>query len=310
MKKIVAVLLCLMMLLSLFSCDSERISDNENRDDSTNTSQEDTDIPSAEKAQAEIAMEMYEAVLKNEITVYGTDTKENNYLADCRTPYDMIQIRDCENLRYAYTDLDGDSTKELVIACGDTLILRYYEGTVYLYSFTFRQLSSLNTDGSYAWNYTGQNFEHGESQIYFEGAEMKTKELYRIVNDGEPNAEYYIDGKQVTEEELLRYVYDNPKSRLGFESLEVSWQKKITSEEALQIALDYWYECYHIRPGDIDEQTGFRYAVFPKDSDNEHYLIALAWLVAGDHYSTVEMIRINSTTGEIMTPPYETGNLK
>jgi hypothetical protein len=56
-------------------------------------------------------------------------------------------------------DVDGDSISELVIDCGDTLILRYYEGAVYVYSFTFRNMYQLNTDGSYDWNHNGRNFE-------------------------------------------------------------------------------------------------------------------------------------------------------
>lgn len=191
-------------------------------------------------SQVEMAMQMYEAVLENEIKVYEIDTQEYNYLADCRTPYESILLRDCENLRYAYTNIDGDSTEELVIDCGDTLILRYYEGTVYVYPFTFRNMYQLKTDGSYSWNHTGSDFEYGEDQLAFDGAELKTKELWRIVNDGEPNAEYYIDGKQVTQEEILKYFEDNPKEKVEFLPLEVSWQKKITSEEALQIASEYW----------------------------------------------------------------------
>lgn len=251
MKKFVAVLLCLILLLSLFSCDVEKTNDNEdneNVEDNTNTtantttvtSQENTDTPSTDKTPADIAMEMYEAALKNEIKVYETDIEEYNYLKDCKTPYNRILLSDCERLRYAYIDLDGDSTQELVIDCGDTLILRYYKGCVYLYPFTFRQLYYLNTDGSYAWNHTGSNFEYGKNQIYFEGAKLKTKELYRIVNDGEPNAEYYIEGKQVSQEEFLKNINDGLEFRLQFEPLEVSWQKKITSEEALQIASEYW----------------------------------------------------------------------
>lgn len=230
MKKLVAIFLCLLMILSLFSCTVNN----------SVASHEGTDTTPAAKSQNDVAMEMYEAVLKNEIKVYETDTEEYNYLADCKTPYERILLRDCENLRYAYTDIDGDSVNELVIDCGDTLILRCYEEIIYLYSFTFRQLSRLNVDGSYSWNYTGQNFEYGCNQIYFEGAELKIKELYRIVNDGEPDAEYYIEDEQVTREELLNHINDDRKSQLQFEQLEVSWQKKITSDEALQIASEYW----------------------------------------------------------------------
>ena len=174
-------------------------------------------------SQAEIAMEMYEAALKNEIKVYETNIKEYNYIKDCKTPYNRIPLCKIEGMGYVYIDVDGDAINELVIDCGDTLILRYYEGCVYVYPFTFRNMYRLNTDGSYSWNYNGQNFEYGENQIAFDGTELKTKELWRIVNDGEPNAEYYIGNTQVTQKELLKYFSYNPKSKVEFLPLEVSW---------------------------------------------------------------------------------------
>ena len=216
MKKYIVFLLCLIMILSLISCDTtDKNKDTEN------------DIPSTENTQiseAERAMEMYEAVLKNEIKVYETDIEEYNYLKDCKTPYNRIPLCELERLRYAYMDVDGDSINELVVDCGDTLILRYYEGTVYVYPFTFRNMYQLNTDGSYNWNHTGQDFEYGENQLVFDGAELKPKEIWRIVNDGEPNAEYYIGDKQVTQEEILKYIEDNPKTKVEFLPLEVSWE--------------------------------------------------------------------------------------
>ena len=309
MRKIVAAALCLIMLMSLFSCNIENSNDNKDNDitsnTDSNTSSEETDTTPIQKTQSEIAMEMYESVLNNEIKVYETDIQEYNYLADCKTPYNRIPLADCERLKYAYTDMDNDSINELVIDCGDTLLLRYYEGTVYVYSFTFRNLYYLNTDGSHAWNHTGQDFEYGEDQIYFEGAELKSRELYRIVNDGEPNAEYYIEGKQVSQEELQKYIGDNQKTKLEFSPLEVSWQKTISLEKALEIAAEYWYECYNIKAGDVDSETGFPYAFLPKNSNNENYSIALAWLVEGSHYSTLEMIEIDAFTGEIIVPTYE-----
>ena len=234
-------------------------------------------------------MKAYESVLKNETKVYETDIKKYNYLKDCKTPYNGILLSDCAELKYAYTDMDNDSIKELVIDCGDTLILRYYQETIYVYGFTFRNIYYLNTDGSYSWNHTGQNFEYGESQIYFEGAELKARKIYRIVNDGEPNAEYYIADKQVTEEELLKYIEDNPKTKVEFSPLETSWQKTISLEKALEIAAE----------------SGFSYAILPKNNDNENYCIALAWLVEESHYSTLETIEIDAFTGEIIVPTYE-----
>ena len=63
-----------------------------------------------------------------------------------------------------------------------------------------------------------------EDRIYFEGTELKTKEVWSIVKDGEPDAEYYIEGKRVTREEILKYFEDNPKTKVEFLPLEVSWQ--------------------------------------------------------------------------------------
>lgn len=302
----------LILLLSLLSCELNEAQDdlslkedrgsNDSNNDSTN---DHITLPPELSPEAKIAMEMYEAVLKNEIKVYETDIKQHNYLADCKTPYDRILLRACGKLGYAYTDLDGDTVPELIIDCGDTLILRYYRGAVFVYPFTFRQLYYLNTDGSYSWNHTGQDFEYGQSKIYFEGAELKSKELSCVVNDGEPNAEYYIEGKQVTKEEILKYIEDNPKTKVEFSALCMPWQKTISLESAMEIASEYWHERYQIMPGDKDSHTGFPYAILPKHSYNENYLIALAWLVEGSHYSTIEMIEIDAFTGEIIVDPYE-----
>ena len=312
MRKFVAAALCLIMLMSLFSCDIENSNDNKDNDitsnTDSNTSSEETDTTPIQKTQSEIAMEMYESVLNNEIKVYETDIQEHNYLADCKTPYNRIPLADCEQLKYAYTDMDNDGINELVIDCGDTLILRYYEGTVYLYSFTFRSLYDLNTDGSYSWNHTGQDFEYGEKQIYFEGAELKAKELYRIVNDGEPNAEYYVEGKPVTQKELQKYIEDNPKTRLVFLPLEVSWQNKISQSEAIELAEEYW----ETEDGFTDYGAGSKwvYHIILLDDrssvENGYYHIGLQV----DHYgrdgndlrvllsSSLEHLFVNAVTGE------------
>ena len=312
MRKIVAAALCLIMLMSLFSCNIENSNDNKDNDitsnTDSNTSAEETDATPIQKTQSEIAMEMYEAAINNEIKVYETDIQEYNYLADCKTPYNRIPLADCEQLKYAYTDMDNDSINELVIDCGDTLLLRYYEGTVYLYSFTFRNLYDLNTDGSYSWNHTGQDFEHGEKQIYFEGAELKAKELYRIVNDGEPNAEYYVEGKPVTQEELQKYIEDNPKTQLVFLPLEVSWQNKISQSEAIKLAEEYW----ETEDGFTDYGAGSMWICHiillddMSSVENGYYHIGLQV----DHYgrdgndlrvlldSSMEHLFVNAVTGE------------
>ena len=259
MRKIIALLLCLMMVLPLVSCekneDQNAPSQNENTDptpsdsmegDSTNDSTA-TQIPEAEKA-----MEMYEAALRNEITVFETDSLVFNCLMNCKTPYDRIPLSDFVSLRYAYTDLDGDTVPELVIDCGDTLILRYYMGIVYAYPFTFRQIDRLNADGSYSWNHTGQAFEYGESQLFFEDAKIRSRELWRIVNDGTPDAEYYIEGRSSTLEELQTYLESRQGTEVAFAPLAFSMEDSISAEEARNIANQYWGEI----DGEMDGACG------------------------------------------------------
>ncbi len=245
--------------------------------------------------EAEIAMEMYEAALKNEIKVYGTDIKEYNYLKDCKTPYSRIPLCELESIGYVYMDVDGDLTNELVIDCGDTLVLRYYEGCVYVYPFTFRGINNLHTDGSYSWNNTGMNFEYGEKRLAFDGAELNSKELWRIVNDGEPNAEYYIDGKQVTQEEILKYFEDNPKTKVEFSPLEVSWINKISGYKALTLAKEYWEDF------DIEENGYIVERGTNGRAPSSVYVFVIRRYVI-DHYSTFDEIWINKTTGEAIIP--------
>lgn len=187
------------------------------------------------------ARQAYLDALEGRIKVYNTTTNEQIYLRDCKTPYMQAPLSDVANLGYAQVDLDGNGVQEFVIECGDTLILRYYEGTVYLYEFTFRNLYYLNANGTYSWNHNGVDFEYGEKRIAFDGVKLALKELWRIVNDGEPNAEYYIDIQRVTKEELLRYLDEMPKvERLEFKPLTLPLGQKITSEEAWKIANAHW----------------------------------------------------------------------
>ena len=299
MKKFVAFLLCLMMIFLLFSCkpdeDQNTPSQNENTDSTSTENDSEKDNTATQVSEAEMAMQMYEAALKNEIKVYETNIKEWNYLKDCKTPYNRIPLCELERMGYVYMDVDGDSINELVIDCSDTLILRYYEGKVYVYPFTFRNMYQLNTDGSYNWNHTGQNFEYGEDQLAFDGAELRTKELWRIVNDGEPNAEYYIDGKQVTQEEILKYFEDNPKTKIEFSPLEVSWINKISRFEAITLAKNYW-ESYNI------EENGYIVERGTNDrAPSSVYVIIIGRYVI-DHYSTFDEIWIDKNTGDTIIP--------
>ncbi len=162
--------------------------------------------------QDELAQETFCEVLVHHRKVYELESESYQYLMSCKTPYWKTYLSYYNGDIYGeYVDMDGDGVRELVINCGGFLVLRYYEGTVYVHPFTFRQMSYVYTDGSFGWM---EDAAIGESRLVFDGLEVSTQEIWRIVNDGEPDAEYYLEGRKVTKEELSRYVEAHPKTRI------------------------------------------------------------------------------------------------
>lgn len=255
-----------------------------------------TNCAYATSALQKAADQAYRDVLANRIKVYHTRTNEYCYLADCKTPYMQAPFYECMDLGYALVDLDGDLTNELVISYdGDTLILRYYEGTVYLYSFFFRNLYYLCTDGSYSWNHNGVNFEYGTCQLYFAGASLKSIDLWCVVNDGEPNAAYYIGDRQVTRTELIEYINAVEKSKVTFSPFDFEASKR-SPEEALTIAENYWSRYEIEKNGYIVTQA------HNDDAPASVYVFVIKGLVMDHHYSTFDEIWINAYTGEAIIP--------
>ena len=190
-------------------------------------------------SEAELIEEIYQSALDNKTKVYDVETEEYKFLKGCKAPYGKTYLSDVPDLKYAFVDFDGDGIGEPVIGCGGRIVLRYYNRRVYAYSLAFRHAYDLKTDGSFDWNHNGERFEYGSNQIYFEGAELKIKELWRIVDDGQPNAEYYIDGKRVSHEEILEYFERNPKTNVDYSPIDKTWYDRISLEEAYEIAKDH-----------------------------------------------------------------------
>ena len=248
--------------------------------------------------EADIINDMFDAALNNQIKI--TEVVNNSaqvpiYLKYLLTP-SQTPILECKSLSSAYIDINGDNVNELMLKCdADTLILRHLEGTVYVYPFTYEHVNKLNTDGSYSWNHTDENFEYGAYKLMFDGILLKEKSLWKIVNDGEPNAEYYIGDKKVTNEEILKYFEDNPTTKVEFSPLELSWLFKIKREDAIKIATDYWKD-FNIA------ENGYRVTcgVNSTAPDSVHVVI-LQWYVT-DHFSTIDEIWIDRNTGETIVP--------
>lgn len=121
---------------------------------------------------------------------------------------------------YCLIDMDGDGDVELLIR-GDKseiMLLTAEYGNVYGFSFSFRGMYYTKVDGSFCWNY---HAGYGESKIkYFYDGTYKEEELYRVEwgSDGNPD-KYFIRGEEVTEEEFVRYVEENPSAE------QVTWHK-------------------------------------------------------------------------------------
>ena len=189
--------------------------------------------------ESELIKDIYESVLSTKAKVYEVKTGEYKFLKDVRTPYENKLLADVTDLKYGFVDLDGDGIGEVILDCGDKFILRYYNRKVYLYSFTFKQISCVNTDSSFIWTYTDENHKYGSDKIYFEGEELKTKELWRIVNDGETDAEYYINGECVSHGQILEYLDANPQVSIEYLSMDESWNYRLSLEEAYELAIKY-----------------------------------------------------------------------
>lgn len=69
----------------------------------------------------------------------------------------------------------------------------------------------------------------------------------------------------------------------------------ISEKQALDAASAY----FGIKSGDIDDRTGYRFSYMIEQYDNtDDYLVTLRWLVENHHYSTVDEIIVEGTTGE------------
>ena len=224
-------------------------------------------------------------------------------LADyvAKTPSGEKRIGDIEDLKYAFVNMDNDGIEELMIDCGAELVVLYKSfGGVYLYSFDHRQISSLNADGSFSWSSTDEDHEYGESRITWltpaGNAELET--IWKIVNDGEPDAEYYIGETQVTQTEMQKYLAENKKTKVEFAPLEEIYGDAISPLEAVEIGREYWQDRL-LSDKNLSVIINY-YAKFDKvpfDMLDEIYIVQLVRLNSDDFLHYVDEIVVDRSTG-------------
>ena len=111
---------------------------------------------------------------------------------------------DLSSASFALVDMDGDGTPEAVVQDLDDVVVIHCAGErAYGAYFSFRTMYYIQKDGRYAWNdVTAEGHRYGESRLRFSGGECTSEVLWMIQNDGEPDAVYYLRGKEVTQEQL------------------------------------------------------------------------------------------------------------
>lgn len=290
MKKILVLMLCFMLFLGLCSCDTEDLSGGDNQtitevSDDQSSKGNKSNSSKSKLSEKELAMQAYDAVLKNEIPMLY-ETGEELYLKD------VFSFEQDELPVQTVVDMDQDGIDEIItdVSSGKIRFLLHYEsGRVYGFSFSYDSMSTIYTDGSFYWYYYGYLYERGCSRISFEGEKLKFEEIYRVLDFDR----FYIGGKQVTPDEFYEYRENNPQTEVEFVPMDISlWEQG----KAIALASEYW----GVTEGSFDEETGYRYHLtYSKNYYDNTYEVCLYWFVENSYYEHLEHVWVDVSTGEV-----------
>lgn len=341
MKKYIAFLLCLIMLLSSCNSDKENDTVSSNNDttdkeqnsaqssdntatdnnaatDNNTTTNNNTPIyePLFERSEEHyIAMRAYAAVIKGEACAIDERLGEIS-LKDYHFPSDNTRLEECKLLEKAVLDVDGDGVGEFVIKSPDQeyIILRHYNGKVYSYCLDSCDYYKFNTDGTFYWAISPDTtaMECGLSKITLDGDSLNVRSLYSL--KGPMQCEYFVEGKAVTESEYYNYRKDIRKKAMNFSYFDLTPSYPINSEQAWNLANDYWDN----QDGSRDYGAGNVWTnrivlIDIPSSDTDYYRVSLQqerYSRAQEGYECmppssireIDQILINAFTGEITTP--------
>ena len=150
-------------------------------------------------------------------------TSENKYLWQLYFSFGNGSIANLNSIETCYLDMDGDGVVELLLRSDikDHLVLRYYEGAVYLYEFSYKEMAKVYEDGSYSWSSPTylEDYSHhyGISKLTFNESTINPKSIYTIY-DGENESYFTINRKLASKNELDALV----ESRKNIK--EVTWR--------------------------------------------------------------------------------------
>ncbi len=164
----------------------------------------------------------YKRIFEKILNYDSKITSANKYLWELYFSFGSSSIAGINSVEICYLDMDGDGVIELLLrsAIGDHLILRYHEGAVYLYEFSYKAIDRVYEDGSFSWHsptYIEDNsVTYGVSRFCFDGSEQMSRSIYTIY-DGENESYFLINRKSASKSELDAYI----ESRKNIK--EVTW---------------------------------------------------------------------------------------
>ena len=164
----------------------------------------------------------YKRIFERILNYDSKITSANKYLWELYFSFGSSSIASLDSIEICYLDVDGDGIKELLLrsSIGDHLILRYYEGSVYLYEFSYKGMGRVYEDGSYSWSsptyLEDYSHQYGISMLSFNENSARVSSLY-IIFEGENESYFMINGKFASKSELDSLV----ESRKNIK--EVTW---------------------------------------------------------------------------------------
>ncbi|MBR2722313.1 MAG: hypothetical protein IKB75_06010 [Clostridia bacterium] len=311
MKKNAALVLCLMMILSLFSCSGSGDQGPLPTEPSSTTASPTTEVsttappqenpePTLKDLQNELALQAYGAAIRNEINVYYP-------LLNNDTPTETYFERICGSekgnpMRQALVDMDRDGIEELILKYGSFFVILHFENNkVYGTDFHFGAMEMIYTDGSFSWSHTDDMFgyECGISRVSFANGIMKVEELCRKEGD----SRFFISGAQVTKEQYDDYLDGNERTPVDFAPFDIYFLDS-DALKAIELASEYW----GIKDGDFDPERGLRYRVICKRKiDEGRYEVSLYRFIYNRSYEHFALATVKVDTGEITVEKYPDG---
>lgn len=204
-KKILEILLSALLVANISACNyvpSKTTTDSviDESYDTVNTEKgsvdAEIDMNDTDTTDESIAVKMYKEAL------YGFINKQiPNEFIDWR----LSEFDDYLSLiSFTILDMDGDDFPELVVKyLGEHAVLSYVSGQRDLYggNLGLREMFGLHKDGSFCWTRrAGQ--EYGMAKY----EKDRIVEIYRVFEDDNNDAEYFIGDQKVTEEELDTFI--------------------------------------------------------------------------------------------------------